>query len=172
MGKQEQGSRLENELNDQPIWVTEEGVLALAREIERARQKLADKTLEMGRAASNGDKDYHENAVFRDLKVEVLGPVSRKLRDLLEKQRRIRIGYGQGNFDRQLIAKIEAEESANTEVTAIRLVGPIEVNYTGSTGPNGETNISYESPLGKNSFMPNWKKGLPTNLTHLLAIVR
>lgn len=134
-----------------PIWVTEEGKLALEQAIGKARDLLAQKILQMGKAA-NEDKDIHENPEFRDLRTEVQGSIPRRIADLEATLLRVRSGIGQGNFSHTFVARIEVpgeSDEADSKLETIKLVGPVEVVHIGHTGSNGERNVSYASTLGK-----------------------
>lgn len=139
--------RSERRIEEVAILATKEGIVALEEAISRTRQELAAKTLQMGQVATDGDRDIHENYQFRDLNLEIQGPIPRKILDLKAQLRRVTIGDGMGNFNCQFSALIETPGD-NPEVRIIKLVGPIELNHIGHTGPNGELYISYESPLG------------------------
>lgn len=146
MNKVELGSPREQ--RERPILATEEGIAALRKATIDAHENLAKKTLEMGIVASDGDKDYHENFQLRDLQLEVEGPLLRRVIELEALLQRTMIGKGIGNFYRLFTAKIETPGD-DPETQTIRLVGSVEVNHIGHTGPDGEMYISYESPLGK-----------------------
>lgn len=137
----------ERRIKADAILATEKGVVSLIEAIRHTRQELAEKTLQMGIVATDGDRDIHENYQFRDLNLEIQGPIPRKILDLEAQLQRVVIGDGMGNFNRQFSARIETPGD-DPEVRTIKLVGPIEINYIGHTGPNSELYISYESSLG------------------------
>lgn len=141
-------SEVEIKTKPDAILVTKEGLVALKEAISRARAERDTKALQIGQVATDGDRDYHENFTLRDLQLELQGPIARKILDLETQERRAIIGDGIGNFDRQFSARIETPNEVAEDRT-IRLVGPIEINCIGHSGPNNELYLSYESPLGK-----------------------
>jgi len=138
-------SKEKKDKQDQILWVSREGYQILLERRDKLIELIRKKKLELGRVAAE-DHDLPENIAFKELRVELMFNLPRKMADLNLQFSRAQIieeseEWQKADFKTVCLGSTVMVGFGENDIENFTILGPIEVDVNKGI-------ISYESPLG------------------------